>query len=138
MRGEILDKTVTKMPPIGAEAYIKHSLRFRIRRPSTKWRIRRYRDQDHNIYDESKAIRTDKDSTRQRPAPAARPAQPPKTRSPETRHSIQYQKEPPSMEDYWISKHSGNEKNEDGTQKNTMENMWSTFDEEIKTQIWKR
>jgi len=42
-------------------------------------------------------------------------------------------------EDYWIIKMGvrGNEKNEDGTPKNTMENMWTTFDEEIKMLFWR-
>ena len=37
-------------------------------------------------------------------------------------------------EDYWIIKQNvrKDEKNPDGTPKNTMENMWSTFDAEIK------
>ena len=71
----------------------------------------------------------------QRPAPAARPAQPPK--KPEVqRLATPYgiKKNRQVWEDYWIIKMGvrGNEKNEDGTPKNTMENMWSTFDEEIK------
>jgi hypothetical protein len=36
-------------------------------------------------------------------------------------------------EDYWVIKMGvrGHEKNPDGTPKNTMENMWTTFDQEI-------
>lgn len=70
----------------------------------------------------------------QRPAPAARPAQPEKkaeTQRPATPYGIKKNRQ--VWEDYWIIKMGvrGNEKNEDGTPKNTMENMWSTFDAEI-------
>ena len=92
-------------------------------------------DQDHNIYDESKDQTKTKTPAAQRPAPAARPAQPPK--KPEvqrlaTPYGVKRNRQ--VWEDYWIIKVNvrKNDMNDDGTPKFTMEDMWSTFDQEVK------
>ena len=96
-------------------------------------------DENHDLYDESK------DLTKTKP-PAPRQTAPAKTQTttkaaaPErlcTKYWIDKNKQ--VWEDYWVIKMGvrGHEKNEDGTPKNTMENMWSTFDAEIQMIFWK-
>lgn len=95
-------------------------------------------DENHDIYDESKDQTKVKTTPTTRPTTApAKGATPPKPtqKAPErlcTPYGIK--KNQQVWEDYWVIKMGvrGDEKNPDGTPKNTMENMWSTFDEEIK------
>lgn len=76
----------------------------------------------------------------QRPMPVVRnvqPAKKPEVQRLATAYGIK--KNQQVWEDYWVIKMGvrGHEKNEDWTPKNTMENMWSTFDDEIKLLFWK-
>lgn len=95
-------------------------------------------DENHDIYDKSK----DQTIT-QTPAKAATPAktQTPAKKDAPVRLCTKYwiDKNKQVWEDYWVIKMGvrGHEKNEDGTPKNTMENMWSTFDAEIQMIFWK-
>jgi hypothetical protein len=91
-------------------------------------------DKNHDLYDETKDVTKTRQPTPRQTTPAQR-ATPPKAATPE-RLCGPYgiKKNQQVWEDYWIIKMGvrKHEKNPDGTPKNTMENMWSTFDDEIK------
>lgn len=98
-------------------------------------------DDSHDLKPENENV-TPKNIT----PPAPRQTAPAKTQTPAkkdapvrlcTKYWIDKNKQ--VWEDYWVIKMGvrGHEKNEDGTPKNTMENMWSTFDAEIQMIFWK-
>lgn len=91
-------------------------------------------DQNHNLYDESKDQEKKKAPIKTEPKVATKPSTPSAPKAPEKKASLYGIKQNKQLwEDYWYIKMNVriHEKNEDGTQKFTEENMWTHFSDTL-------